>query len=204
MTTLPRLLLLPLAAAPVLLAGAGTAAPRPAAGPPTAAPVTFRIDPVHSWILFRTRHLGIGTAWGSFRSFSGDFRLDPDDPAAASVRIEIEAESVTTGNARRDDHLRGPDFFNVREFPTIRFRSTAVEGGPDEFLVRGQLELLGRKKEIEVAMHKVGEGKDPWGGYRAGFDGEFRLNRTDFGMDFMKEGLGPEVTVVLAFEGVRE
>lgn len=87
----------------------------------------------------------------------------------------------------------------------MTFTSTKVTGDADAFEVTGTLELLGKKKEVTVAMSKVGEGDDPWGNYRAGFEGSLTIDRTDFGMDYMKDGgLGKEVVVTLAFEGIRE
>lgn len=167
-------------------------------------PATFQIDTTHSWILFKVNHLGMGTAWGSFDKFSGSFELDAEKPSENSVSLAIEANSVSTKDTKRDNHLKGPDFFNAREFPSISFQSTSVKGDADNFTVTGTLELLGKKKEVEVAMQKVGEGKDPWGKYRAGFEGSFTINRGDFGMDYMKEGLGMDITVTLAFEGTRD
>ena len=167
-------------------------------------PAAFKLDTSHSWILFKVNHLGLGTAWGSFGKFDGSFSLDAEKAGESSVSMTIDATSVSTNNKKRDDHLKGPDFFNAREFPTIKFTSTKVEGDGNDFSITGTLELLGKKKEVVVKMNKVGEGNDPWGNYRAGFEGSFKINRTDFGMDYMKEGLGAEVTVTLAFEGTRE
>jgi polyisoprenoid-binding protein YceI len=197
-------------AAPVLAAAAFlpalTEASRPvdAPAPAAEAPARFAIDTAHSWILFKVNHLGIGTAWGSFSSFEGAFTLDAEDLSGSSVELSLDAASVTTNNKKRDDHLRGPDFFNAKEFPQVRFRSTAVEGSADAFHVTGVISLLGKEQEVVAELKKVGEGGDPWGNHRAGFEGRFTLDRTAFGMDYMKEGLGTEVEVILAFEGVRE
>lgn len=195
-------LLLPfllLAGATGLLHSAGG----PLAGAPAAAPAAFKIDPAHSWILFKVNHLGIGTAWGSFVRFGGSFQLDPDAPAASSVEVTIEADSVSTNNAKRDEHLRSQDFFNVREFSEIRFRSTRVAADGDGFAVTGTLELLGQEHEVTAHVTKVGEGQDPWGNQRAGFEGRLVVDRTAFGMDFMKDGLGTQVEVLLAIEATR-
>ena len=201
------LLALPaLIAAPILLSDGSTSSVTPAtlvASP--AKPATFQIDTSHSWILFKVNHLGLGTAWGSFNKFEGSFVLDAIKTANNSISLTIDASSVDTNNKKRDDHLKGPDFFNAKEFPTMTFTSSKVTGEGDAFEVTGTFEMLGKKKEITVAMSKVGEGDDPWGNYRAGFEGSFTIDRTEFGMDYMKEGgLGREVMVTLAFEGVRE
>lgn len=167
------------------------------------APAAYQIDPSHSWVLFKVGHLGIGTAWGSFADFSGSFEFDAEQLGSSSVALELNAASVTTNNKKRDDHLRGPDFFNAKEYPTVSFRSTAVAGKADGFQVEGVLELLGKEQPVSAELRLVGEGKDPWGNYRAGFEGSFVIDRTAFGMDYMTEGIGTEVTVTLAFEGTR-
>ncbi|MHC4824586.1 MAG: YceI family protein [Planctomycetota bacterium] len=165
---------------------------------------TFQVDSSHSWILFKVNHLGLGTAWGSFNKFEGSFVLDAEEAAGSSVSLTLDAGSVDTKNKKRNDHLKGPDFFNAKEFPEVTFTSTKVAMDGESFKVTGLLSLLGKEKEITATMDKVGEGEDPWGNYRAGFEGTFTIDRHDFGMDYMKDGLGAEVVVTLAFEGVRE
>ena len=195
-----------LIAAPLLIntSPTGTATPTMVPSSPVK-PATFHIDTSHSWIMFKVNHLGLGTAWGSFNKFSGSFVLDSEDASNNSVSLTIDPLSVDTNDKKRDDHMKGPDFFNAMEFPTIEFTSTSVTGSGDTFEITGTLALLGKKKEIVVSMSKVGEGEDPWGNHRAGFEGSFTVDRTDFGMDYLKEGgLGKEVTMTLAFEGVRK
>ncbi|MDA1114813.1 MAG: YceI family protein [Planctomycetota bacterium] len=201
------LLALPaLLAAPFLLSdGSATSAAAPSTSSTALKPAAFKVDATHSWVLFKINHLGLGTAWGSFNDFSGNFVLDSEKTADSSVSMTIDAGSVDTNNKKRNDHLKGPDFFNAKEFPTITFTSSKVTGKGDNFQVTGTLTLLGKEKEITVDVKMVGEGGDPWGNHRAGFEGSFTLDRTDFGMDFMKDGgLGSEVSVTLAFEGIRE
>lgn len=195
-----------LIAAPLLTSDGATGSSAPASKVSSSLkPATFKMDTSHSWVLFKVNHLGLGTAWGSFNKFDGSFVLDGEKPADSSVSLTIDAGSVDTNNKKRDDHLKGPDFFNAKEFPTITFTSSKVAAKADAFQVTGTLTVLGKEKEVTVAMSKVGEGEDPWGNYRAGFEGSFTMDRTDFGMDFMKDGgLGTEVTVTLAFEGIRE
>jgi polyisoprenoid-binding protein YceI len=192
-------------AAPYFFAGDSSTTTVPVLVPTESVkPAAFKLDTSHSWILFKVNHLGLGTAWGSFGKFDGSFSLDSEKASESSVSLTIDAGSVSTNNKKRDDHLKGPDFFNSREFPSITFTSTKVEGDGKDFTITGTLELLGKKKDVVVKMNKVGEGNDPWGNYRAGFEGSFKVNRHDFGMDYMKDGLGAEVTVTLAFEGTRE
>ncbi len=191
------------ALAPALLPEGASAPPAAASPAPLPGPEPYKIDGGHSWVLFQVDHLGIGKAWGSFAGIEGSFQLAPDGHHEDSrVELQIDAASVHTNNKKRDDHLRGPDFFNAKEFPSIRFRSSEVEGSDGEYRVTGTLELLGKEREVTATMRRVGEGKDPWGNQRIGFEGGFTIDRTAFGMDYMKDGLGAEVAITLAFEGI--
>ncbi|MFS8808445.1 YceI family protein, partial [Synechococcus sp. R6-10] len=106
--------------------------------------VTYRIDPVHSFIIFRVKHLNTGFAYGRFNSFSGTIVVDEKNPANSSIELEIDANSVDTGNSQRDDHLRNPDFFNTRQFPKITFKSTRVRKINDTTVeVQGDLTMRG-------------------------------------------------------------
>lgn len=173
-----------------------------------AAPAQFSVDPVHSAVLFKIKHLGVGYVWGRFNTFEGKFSLTEGDPASCAVEVTIDAASVDTGTDQRDDHLRSPDFFNAKEFPKIAFKSTKVARVEGGFDVTGTLTLHGKTKPVTVRMLKVGEAdlsKDmPQLGYRAGFEGKFEIKRSDFGMTEMLPGIGDDVIVLMAFEGVRQ
>lgn len=164
---------------------------------------TFAVDGVHSSILFRCGHLGVSYQWGRFNSFTGEFVLD-EDPAKSHVSIEVEAASVDTGNGGRDDHLRGPDYFDAKQFPKMTFRSTAVaKGEGDAYAITGDLELHGVKKSITFDVQKVGEGDFDKFGYRAGFTGSFTIDRFDFGIESSGETLGHDVEMTFSIEGIR-
>jgi polyisoprenoid-binding protein YceI len=184
---------------PLVLAGALGSTPA------AAAPETYEVDAVHSTVLFRIQHAKAGNQYGRFNDMSGTFTLDDANPSAASVKLEVKAGSIDTANAKRDDHLRGPDFFNVAQFPTITFVSTAVaKAGEHAFDVTGDLTLHGVKKSVTVRMEKVGAAKDPWGNFRAGFEGVLTIKRSDFDMKNMLEVVSDEVRLILAFEGIRK
>jgi polyisoprenoid-binding protein YceI len=185
---------------PLLLVGALGATPA------AAAPETHEIDAVHSTVLFRVKHLNTGYSYGRFNEMSGTVVLDGGNPSACSVKVEVKAASVDTANAKRDDHLRGPDFFNVAQFPTITFASTAVsKAGEEAFDVTGDLTLLGVKKSVLVRMTRTGSSNDPRaGGLRTGFEGTLTIKRSDFGMKYGLEGLGDEVGLTLAFETLKK
>lgn len=165
----------------------------------------YRIDPAHSFVQFKISHLGYSWMIGTFDKLSGDFTFDPSaGPAGQKISVEIDTTSVDTGHAERDKHLRSPDFLNVKKFPKATFVSTAYEGDAQGGTMKGSLTLMGVTKPISIAVKKVGEGNDPWGGYRAGFEGETTLKRSEFGAG---RSLGPaseSMDLFLSIEGIRK
>ncbi|MDJ0973250.1 MAG: YceI family protein [Planctomycetota bacterium] len=174
-----------------------------------AAATRYEIDTSHSSILFRLDHLGVSASYGRFNQFTGSFTFDAKDPAACAVEVTVDANSVDTAHEGRDEHLRKPDFFNAAQHKTITFKSTRVQGttSPKHFDVVGNLTLRGVTKEVTVRMKLIGE-KDLGTrfGYRAGFEGTLRFKRSEYGMGWGidKGSLGDEVTLILAFEGVKK
>ncbi|MBL8862787.1 MAG: YceI family protein [Planctomycetes bacterium] len=178
-----------------------TAARTPSAPVTPAKAVTYHVDPVHSAILFSTMHMNTARAYGRFNEFSGQFTLDTEKPEASKVAIAIKMESVDTANTGRDDHLRGPDFFDVKEFPSATFTSTKVERKGDKaWHVTGTLNLHGVKKEVVIPMEQTGEGKGRNGEVLIGFHGTFAIQRSDFGIKYGLGMLGDEVTLILSVE----
>ncbi len=165
----------------------------------------YRIDPAHSFVQFKISHLGFSWMVGVFDKISGSFSFDPAaGPAGQKISVEIDTASVDSGHAERDKHLRSPDFLNVRKFPRATFVSTGYEGNAKSGTTKGNLTLMGVTKPIAIAVKKVGEGKDPWGGYRAGFEGTATLSRKAFGAGM---NLGPASDTVhffLSVEGIRK
>ena len=160
----------------------------------------YKIDPTHSFINFKTQHLGVSWLQGRFNDVSGNFSYDADSPSSAMIEISVNTASVDSNHAERDKHLRSDDFLDVDKFPTASFKSSSFDGST----LNGELTLHGVTKPISVAVSKVGEGKDPWGGYRAGFVGNYDLKRSDFGISY---NLGPAAEVIqLEFniEGIRK
>ncbi len=166
----------------------------------------FQIDSVHSMVMFRIGHLGVSYTYGRFNAPTGAYNIDMANPSASMIEITLDAEKVDTGNERRDNHLRSPDFFNAKQFPTITFKSTSFEKTADNALkVRGKLTMLGVTKDVEANLEFVGEGQTPQG-YKSGFESNFTINRSEFGMTKFLEGnsLGDEVTLYVTIEGVRK
>jgi polyisoprenoid-binding protein YceI len=159
-----------------------------AAVPDVAMAETFRIDPVHTTVEFRIRHLLTKTT-GVFRKFDGSVVFDPDDPDKVKVEGFIDVNSIDTGNAKRDDHLRGADFFNVEKYPMITFKAGDLEEVDAEKMtgkLRGELTMLGVTKPVVIDVGFYGTVVDPWGNKKAGFGGTTTLNRKDFGMVWNK------------------
>ena len=155
--------------------------------------------------IFKASHLGISHTYGRFNDISGTFTWDQNNPTASSLSVTIKAESIDTNHDKRDQHLRNPDFFNAAQFPVITFVSSSVaDKGNGVYAVTGTLSLHGVSREITVDLEKVGEGNDPWGGYRAGFHTNFTIDRTDFGMDYMTDGVPADVGLTISLEGIRK
>ena len=174
----------------------------------TALPATaaeYKIDPTHSFIEFKTLHLGFSWLHGRFNTIEGTMTYDPSAGAAAQkIDVMIDTTSVDTNHAERDKHLRSADFLNTDEHPTASFTSTGYEGDENGGKLSGDLTLHGVTKPISFDIKKIAEGDDPWGGYRAGFEGSYTLTRADFGMEY---NLGPGATTVeigLFIEGIRQ
>jgi polyisoprenoid-binding protein YceI len=168
----------------------------------------YKVDGVHSSVVFRIKHFNVGYVYGRFNDISGTVNWDADDPSKSSLDIEVKTDSVDTNNAKRDGHLRGPDFFSAKEFPTIRFKSTEVKLLKDKtYRVTGDLTLHGVTKPVTIELKHIGATKDPFGGYRTGFETNFSVNRIDFGMKGPKgvpNALGESVWLLVGFEATRK
>lgn len=164
----------------------------------------YEIDPAHSFVEFRIQHLGYSWLYGRFNDVTGSYTYDADNPEASEINVEIDPAGVDTNHAKRDKHIRSEDFLNVDEYPNASFKSTGYTGTAEEGTLKGELTLHGVTKPVTIELEKLGEGKDPWGGYRSGFVGTTTINRMDFGMDY---DLGPaswEMQLELGIEGIRQ
>jgi polyisoprenoid-binding protein YceI len=184
------------------------------AGAVSVSAAEYTIDAAHSDIQFKVKHMGISTVTGSFGEFSGTFNVDPKNVKATTGSAVIKAASVNTNNERRDNHLKSDDFFNVEQFPEIKFVSKAVRNinmkDSTADLV-GDLTIRDVTKEIVLKVKGTGIlAKDPWGLERAAFRATGTINRFDFNLKWnnLLEGGGfvvaPEVDIVLAFQGTRQ
>ncbi|MBP8236438.1 MAG: YceI family protein [Pseudomonas sp.] len=159
----------------------------------------------HAFVNFKISHLGYSWLYGTFKDFDGSFSFDAAKPQDSKVNVTLNTSSVDTNHAERDKHLRSGDFLNVSKHPTATFTSTSVKStGEGTADITGDLTLNGVTKPVVIAAKFIGEGKDPWGGYRAGFEGSTKLKLKDF--DIQKD-LGPasqEVELIISVEGVRQ
>lgn len=157
----------------------------------------------HAFINFKTSHLGYSWLTGRFNDFEGKFSYDAEQPEKAKISVTIDTASIDSNHAERDKHLRSDDFLNVKAYPEAKFVSTKItDKGDGELEVAGKFTLHGTTKNIVIDAQKIGEGDDPWGGYRAGFAGTTEIRMADYGM---KEMLGPTTVMLeLHVEGIRQ
>ncbi|QCT22717.1 YceI family protein [Jejubacter calystegiae] len=158
----------------------------------------------HAFINFRIQHLGYSWLYGTFKDFDGGFTFDEKNPAADKVNVTINTNSLDTNHAERDKHLRSADFLNTGKFPQATFTSTEVKKDGDELDITGNLTLNGVTKPVTLEAKLLGQGDDPWGGYRAGFEAEGKIRLKDFNIT---KDLGPasqEVDLIISVEGVRQ
>lgn len=170
------------------------------------------IDPAHTQAEFAVKHMMFATVRGSFRSLEGTIYLAPDDEIEESrVEARIDASSIDTGEDKRDEHLRSPDFFAVEQYPEITFESTSVRRAEDgELVVSGDLTIRDETREVELDVRETGRGQDPWGGERVGFTATTKIDRRDFGLEWnqaLETGgvlVGHDIKITLEIQAVRE
>lgn len=160
---------------------------------------------MHAFIQFRVSHLGFSWLYGRFNDFGGEFSYNKEDPSSSSVVVTINPASVDTNHAERDKHVRSEDFLYVDKYPEAKFVSTSFNMNEDGTgTLTGDFTLRGITKPVTIAITRVGEGADPWGGYRVGFEGKTSFALADYGIP---KDLGPtakEVELTLSIEGVKQ
>jgi polyisoprenoid-binding protein YceI len=177
----------------------------PLAAAPARAADDFTVDPDHTSVTFKISHLGLSYIHGRFDDVSGGFTLDAD-AGKSSFALTVKAESMDTNNKKRDDHLRSPDFFNAKQFPTVAFKSTSVKAVDGGLEVAGDLTLHGVTKPVTFTLAGGKTAEFPPGTKRVGFSTELKIKRSEFGMDkFLDNGaVGDEVFIAVSFEGVKK
>ena len=158
----------------------------------------------HAFVNFRIQHLGYSWLYGSFNDFDGTFTFDEKKPASDKVNVTINTNSVDTNHAERDKHLRSAEFLNVSKFPQATFASTEVKKDGDKLDITGNLTLNGVTKPVTLDAKLIGQGDDPWGGKRAGFEATGKIRLKDFNIT---TDLGPasqDVDLIISVEGVQQ
>jgi polyisoprenoid-binding protein YceI len=169
----------------------------------------YKVDPVHSSLIFRSKHAGIGIVYGRFNAIAGQFALDEADPSKSSFNFEAQSASVDTGQEKRDAHLKSPDFLNAKQYPTITFKSTAVKKGAQANVwdVSGDLSFHGVTKSVTVPVELIGKGEFPPKTPRVGVESVFAIKMSDFdvkGIPGAPGVIGDEVRLMFATEGTKQ
>jgi polyisoprenoid-binding protein YceI len=173
---------------------------------PALAADTFKIDGAHTQAGFAVKHLMISTVRGEFGKTEGVVVFDEANPAKSSVEATIDAASIDTRDAKRDEHLRNADFFEVAKFPKITFKSTKVEKAGEGLKVTGDLTIKGVTKSVVLDVTgPTAEVKDPWGNAKRGVSASTKINRKDFGVSYGPNAVvGDEVTITIDAELTKE
>ncbi|WP_333608011.1 YceI family protein [Arsukibacterium sp.] len=173
--------------------------------PVQAADYVIDTEDAHAFIQFKISHLGYSWLYGRFNTFTGEFSYDANKLSDASIHLVIDTASIDSNHTDRDNHLRSADFLNTEAHPQATFSSTKLVAKADnKFDLHGKFTLNGISRDIVIAAEKLGEGTDPWGGYRAGFAGTTQFELKDFGINY---DLGPAASTVyldLTVEGIRK
>ncbi|MCL6516069.1 YceI family protein [Alicyclobacillus sp.] len=171
----------------------------------------WKVDPTHSSVDFSIKHMVISRVKGTFHTFDAVIEADPEDLTTATIEFTVDVASVDTRNADRDNHLRSADFFDVENHPKMTFKATRiVKKSEGEYEVTGDLTIRGVTRPETFLVTYEGQGKDPWGGVRAGFSAHGTINRTDYGLKWntpLETGgvlVGDQVQVSLEIEAVKQ
>lgn len=171
---------------------------------------TYTIDPDHSTVGFKIRHL-LSNVRGTFDRFEGKFEYEPGKPEAWSAEAVIQAAGINTHVKQRDEHLRSADFFDAAKYPTLTFKSESVTDATETAAkLHGVLSLHGVEKPVVLDLEIHGVANDPWGNTRAGFTATTKINRKDFGLAWnqvLEKGqllVGEDVEITLEVEGIKQ
>lgn len=173
---------------------------------------TWTIDPDHSNVGFKVKHLMVSNVKGTFEKHTGIVEINDKDITKSKVEVSIDTNSINTNVQKRDEHLRSADFFNVAKYPTMTFVSKKVaKAGKDKLKVTGDLTLHGITKQIVLDVEgPTKESKDPWGNIRKGATATTKINRKDFGLVWnaaLETGgvaVGEEITITLEIELIKK
>jgi polyisoprenoid-binding protein YceI len=172
--------------------------------------MAWQIDPYHLQVEFAVKHFGMMTVRGHFSEVTASGQIDPQNPAASAVEVDIKTASIKTNNEQRDNDLRGSNFLEIEKYPTITFKSTSIEpAGPDQYTMTGDLTIKGTTKPVTLKVTRYGEITDARMGHRMAYSAEGEINRKDFGltMNMLVDGrwmVGDEVKIAIELELVEQ
>ena len=166
---------------------------------------TYKVDPTHSSVNFYVTHMGVSNAWGRFNDLVGSLSIDEENPAASTIEFTVKTASIDTNSAKRDDHLRSPDYFNAKQFPEITFKSKNVskaDGKENTYLIAGDLNLHGVTRSVIAEFVFMGKGTNAMSQKTImGGQATLTIDRTDFGMDkHAPDVVGASVTLIVSIE----
>lgn len=165
----------------------------------------YTLDASHTAVTFQIGHLGLSWTHGRFNNVTGQFIIDSQSPANSRFTVRIAADSIDTGNQQRDDHLRSPDFLNVKQFPEITFQSTSVTPINDGLSVTGNFTMHGVTKVITLELRGGKTAEFPAGVQRTGFTASrLVIKRSEFDMAGMSQAIGDDVFISISFEGTQQ
>ena len=163
----------------------------------------YQVDPIHSVVVFGVHHFGAGRFYGRFNKIEGAFSLN--DGGNGSIDVTVDADSIDTAFGDRDKHLKSPQFFSVKQFPTITFKSDRFKRvGENAYQATGKLTMRGVTREVTAPIEYTGSGKGMKGEERVGFEARLNIKRSDFGMDELMGPVGDEIRLIIAIEGVKK
>ena len=159
----------------------------------------------HASINFKIQHLGYSWLTGRFDKFNGSFNYDAADLSSAKIEMSVDTTSLNSNHAERDKHVRSDDFLDVDKFASAKFVSSKIsDKGSNKIEIKGLLTLHGISREVIIDAVKIGEGKDPWGGYRVGFSGTTKIGLADFGIPASLGPASSHVELEFHIEGIRK
>jgi polyisoprenoid-binding protein YceI len=171
---------------------------------------SYDLDPAHCGASFKVRHMMISNVHGKFTGLKGSVDFDPGKPSATTIEATISAATIDTGEPKRDEHLKSPDFFDVAKYPTLAFKSKSVtKTGDNKYKIAGDLTIHGVTKPVVLDVETTPEVKDPWGNSRFGASANTSVNRTDFGLTWNKALetggvlVGDDIDITLELELVK-
>ena len=168
---------------------------------------TYKIDASHTAVVFKISHLGFSHTYGQFPDVAGSFTINESKPEKSTLELSMDVDKINTFDAKRDKHLKSPDFFNSKQFPKITFKSKSVKKvSANNYEISGDLTMHGVTKPLTFTFVRSRTGQDPWGNTRTGGDTTFKVKRSDFGMTYMQgeNQIGDEVELIVSVEGIRK